>query len=85
MKKHIESSLTEETARAIACTLVFGVQDPKHPHRNAFILSAHVRDGAIVFTGGKFGDASIWVNVSSKERVLAHWDGYVAATVNATH
>ena len=41
-----------------------------------FVLRADVKDGRIVFSGGTQGEHSIAVDVSSKERILAHWEGY---------
>ena len=38
-----------------------------------------VDGGRIVFTGGRFGEHSLDVRVSSRERVLAHWAGYCEA------
>lgn len=37
----------------------------------------------VVFTGGKFGEHSIFRNCSSLERVKAHWDGYCEAQAQA--
>lgn len=38
-----------------------------------------VRSERIVFTGGKFGEASIDASCSDEARILAHWDGYCQA------
>jgi len=37
------------------------------------------RSSRIVFTGGRFGDASIDASCSDDARILAHWEGYVVA------
>lgn len=41
------------------------------------VLSAMVIDDRIVFVGGKDGMHSLVIGASSRERVLAHWAGYV--------
>lgn len=41
-------------------------------------LTATFTDEQVTFSGGKFGEHSIWLNVSSTERIKAHWDGYVS-------
>lgn len=35
------------------------------------------RDGQIVFAGGSSGEHSIFLSVSSQERIHAHWNGYL--------
>lgn len=40
-------------------------------------LKAQVEGDRIVFTGGRQGAHGLAINVSSKERILAHWEGYV--------
>lgn len=40
-------------------------------------LTAHVVVNEIIFVGGAHGPASLTLSVSSRERVLAHWQGYV--------
>lgn len=47
--------------------------------RKVWRLRAELRDGRIVFTGGKTGEHSIDARaaISSADRVLAHWRGYV--------
>lgn len=43
------------------------------------------RDGdAVTFTGGAFGPHTLNGDPSD-ERIAAHWDGYVRATVRAIH
>jgi hypothetical protein len=42
-------------------------------------LRAKVEGDRIVFEGGKFGSHSLAIDVSTEERVLAHWEGYVEA------
>lgn len=39
----------------------------------------YVVGGRVVFKGGKSGEHSIDISVSSPERVLAHWEGYCEA------
>ena len=41
-------------------------------------LRAEVRGDEIVFTGGMYGEHSLYLPASSQERVQAHWDGYVS-------
>jgi len=36
-------------------------------------------DPAVVFTGGKYGEAQIWLSVSPEARIRAHFAGYCAA------
>lgn len=36
-------------------------------------------DARVVFSGGLTGDHSIWLSVSSQERILAHFEGYCEA------
>ena len=43
-------------------------------------LAASVSAGRVVFTGGKFGPHSLDAGASSADRVLAHWEGYCAAS-----
>jgi hypothetical protein len=42
-------------------------------------VSAVVEHGRVVFTGGKRGDHSIDVGVSTQARVLSHFEGYCEA------
>lgn len=42
-------------------------------------LHARIEAGAVVFAGGRHGNASIWLDVSSTARVIAHWEGYCEA------
>ena len=42
-------------------------------------LKASLKDGRVIFSGGKFGEASIDASVSSRARIVAHFDGYCAA------
>lgn len=35
-------------------------------------------DVELVFTGGKTGEHSIWLSVSPPDRIMFHWNGYVA-------
>lgn len=45
------------------------------------LLVANVdEDGEqIIFSGGRWGAHALWLSVSSRERVIAHWQGYVDA------
>jgi hypothetical protein len=47
--------------------------------QNGLRLSARIEAGYVVFSGGRQGEASIALDVSSAARVLAHWDGYCVA------
>jgi len=40
-------------------------------------LRAEVRGDSIVFAGGAYGEHSLYIPVSSRDRVMAHWNGYV--------
>lgn len=42
-------------------------------------LRASLRDGRVVFSGGSQGEHSISLDVSSRARILAHWEGYCEA------
>jgi hypothetical protein len=42
-------------------------------------LTARIEDGRVVFSGGRFGECSLVLTVSSPERVKAHWEGYCEA------
>jgi len=42
-------------------------------------LTATFTDEQVIFSGGKFGDHSLNLNVSSPERIKAHWEGYCEA------
>jgi hypothetical protein len=39
-------------------------------------IRAKIEGGRVLFTGGKYGDHSLQLNVSSPERIHAHWEGY---------
>lgn len=39
-------------------------------------LTATYTDEQVVFSGGSGGKHSLWLSVSSPERIKAHWDGY---------
>lgn len=60
------------------------VQSLHRSSENGFTLKAKLeadRDGdyAVVFTGGRWGEAQIWLSVSSDERIIAHFEGYCVA------
>lgn len=69
--------MTLEAAKALVATLT----------RQAFggTIQAKVEqkwstdDPAVVFTGGKHGEAQIWLSVSDEARIRAHFAGYCAA------
>ena len=42
-------------------------------------LHAVVTGDRIEFEGGAFGGHGLWLDVSSPERILAHWNGYCSA------
>jgi hypothetical protein len=42
-------------------------------------LTATFTPEQVIFSGGKFGEHSLWLNVSPPERVQAHWEGYCEA------
>jgi len=63
------TNLNLEEARKLSYTL--------RRNGNNLKLRAEVRDDRIVFSGGKQGEHSLAVTVSSKARVLAHWEGYI--------
>lgn len=46
-------------------------------------LVATLEGDRIVFSGGRFGTHSLDAKLSSADRVIAHWRGYVQATEDA--
>ena len=46
-------------------------------------LRAVLEGDRIVFTGGRYGSHSLDAKLSSADRVIAHWSGYVQATEEA--
>jgi hypothetical protein len=52
--------------------------DLRRQNGGAFVLRADVEGDRIVFSGGLQGTHSLAVDVSTRERVLAHWEGYCA-------
>lgn len=71
--------MTLEAAIALALTLVHGTI-------HAIIRAAdpaHGEGHRIHFVGGAKGEHSIDVEVSSPERVMAHWEGYLSAQPGA--
>src|SRR6266850_2429339 len=46
-------------------------------------LQAVLEGDRIVFTGGRFGSHGLDAKLSSADRVIAHWRGYVQATEEA--
>lgn len=46
--------------------------------RTEIVEDGPEKDLAIRFTGGRGGSHQIWANVSSKARILAHFEGYLA-------
>jgi len=69
------STMMKEEAQAFAKHLV----RESGPLRSGgrMCLRAHVVADRIVFCGGSQGEHSLAFEVSTKERVLAHWGGYV--------
>lgn len=43
-------------------------------------LMAVLEGDRVVFKGGRFGEHSLDAKLSSAERVIAHWRGYIQAT-----
>ncbi len=46
-------------------------------------LNATLEGDRIVFSGGRYGAHSLDAKLSSADRVIAHWRGYVQATEDA--
>jgi hypothetical protein len=58
-----------ETARKLSLEL-------RRERRSVIRVRADVEGDRIVFSGGREGSHSLAIDVSSPERVLAHWEGY---------
>ena len=50
--------------------------DLRRQNGGSFTLRAAVVGDRIVFSGGTQGEHSLAIDVSSKARILAHWEGY---------
>ena len=72
---HMEKMLTLPEARTLCRTLVRA--------GNGIVVRTELRrdgrDYRVTFTGGRKGEHSIWLSVSSEERIRAHFDGYCSS------
>lgn len=53
-----------------------------HGYVQGRYLKATIEGDRVVFTGGRSGGHSLWLDASSAERVQAHWEGYVEANTD---
>ena len=68
--------MTIESAKQIVETLV---RRTRNCTKLFAILEKQGNDVAVVFKGGLYGEAQIWLSVSSEERIRAHFEGYCQA------
>ncbi len=67
---HVDGQDFTLTARLALCGTMGIPVDGEYVFQDAY---------AVIFEGGKWGPATIYLSASPLERIRAHWDGYIAA------